>query len=137
MFRRGFIPLTVHAMTDPVIGILLIVAPFIFGFDDDTSRVVSFVTGALVLLVAMTTRWRLSLVKLIPLRVHAMLDLGLGVVLILAPFVLGYSDETAPTVVHVVIGVAEILAALATRWDPDQDPVSGTPRPARNEPLSH
>ena len=46
----------------------------------------------------MMTRSRLSLVKLIPLGIHLMTDVLIGVVCIAAPFVLGFSDETAPLI---------------------------------------
>jgi len=135
--RKGFIPLAVHAMTEPVIALLLILAPFILGFsDNDTATIVSIVAGVIVLLTGMSTRWSLSIVKLIPLDVHRMLDLGLGVLLILAPFVLGFSDESTPTIFLIVIGLGEIVAALATRWHPERDLAADRHRPGRSEPLN-
>jgi len=53
-------------MIEPVIGVLFILAPFILGFDHSSARTLSIVIGAVILLSGMTTRWRLSLVKLIP-----------------------------------------------------------------------
>jgi hypothetical protein len=135
--RKGPIPLAVHAMIEPVIALLLILAPFIFGFsDNDTATLVSIAAGVIVLLTGMTTRWSLSLVKLIPLDVHRMLDLGLGVLLILSPFVLGFSDESTPTIFLIVIGLGEIVAALATNWHPENDLAADRRRPGRSEPLN-
>ena len=135
--RQGFIPLAVHAMIEPVVALLLILAPFIFGFSDNsTATIVSIAAGVIVLGTGMSTRWSLSLVKLIPLDVHKMLDLGLGVLLILAPFVLGFSDESAPTVFLIVVGLGEIVAALATNWHPEDDAVADRRRPGRSEPLN-
>jgi len=135
--RKGFIPLAVHAMIEPVVALLLILAPFILGFsDNETATIVSIVAGVVVLLTGMTTRWSLSLVKLIPLDVHRMLDLGLGVLLILAPFVLGFSDESTPTIFLIVVGLGEIVAALATRWHPEDDLAADRHRPGRSEPLN-
>jgi hypothetical protein len=135
--RNGPIPLAVHAMIEPVIALLLILAPFIFGFsDNDTATILSIVAGVVVLGTGMSTRWRLSLVKLIPLEVHRMLDLGLGVLLIIAPFVLGFSDESTPTIFFIVVGLGEIVAALATRWHPEDDLAADRHRPGRSEPLN-
>ena len=135
--RKGPIPLAVHAMTEPVIALLLILAPFIFGFsDNDTATIVSIAAGVIVLLTGMSTRWSLSLVKLIPLDVHRMLDLGLGVLLILSPFVLGFSDESTPTIFLIVIGLGEIVAALATNWHPENDLDADRRRPGRPEALN-
>jgi hypothetical protein len=105
-------------MTDPLIGVLFIIAPFVLGFDHSSARTLSIVVGAVVLVGTMSTRWRLSLVKLLSLRMHFLTDVLLGVVCIAAPFVLGFSDETAPLVWFLVMGVAELGAAFGTAWDP-------------------
>jgi len=136
MPKRGPIPLAVHAMTEPVIGLLFILAPFIFGFDDDAAKTLSIVLGVVILLSGMSTRWRLSLVKLIPLRVHFMTDVLIAIVCLAAPFALGFSDETAPTVFFLVMGVGELAAAFGTAWAPGDFKEGARPRPGRSEPLS-
>src|ERR1043166_2181335 len=84
---RGPIPLRVHAMIEPLIAILLIAGPWIFGFDDiDSCTIVSVVVGALMLASGLMTRWRFGAVKLIPLPVHFMTDVALGIALIVTPF---------------------------------------------------
>jgi hypothetical protein len=75
-------------------------------------------------------------VKLIPLRAHLMTDVLIGIVSLAAPFVLGFSDETAPTVFFLVMGVGELAAALGTAWDPGDERRGARPRAARSEPLS-
>src|SRR3954449_852406 len=114
MPRRGPIPLEVHAMVEPIIGLLFILAPFILDFDHSSARTLSIVVGVVILLSGMTTRWRLSLVKLIPLRVPFMTDVLIGIVCLAAPFVLGFSDETAPLVFFLVMGVGALGAASTT-----------------------
>jgi hypothetical protein len=115
---KGPIPLKAHAALEPVVAILPIAAPWIFGFDDVSSATaVSVAAGVIMLLSGMSTRWRLSLVKLIPLRTHFRMDLVVGVVLIVAPFVFGDSDRGDATRFLVIVGIAELLTALTTRWD--------------------
>lgn len=58
------------------------------------------------------TRWRLSRVNLIPLRIHFMTDVLIGIVCIAAPFLLGFSDETAPLIFLLVMGVGVYGAAF-------------------------
>jgi hypothetical protein len=45
-----------------------------------------------------------------------MTDVGLAIVLIAGPFVLGFSDFGAATRFLVIAGVLELIAALSTRW---------------------
>src|SRR3954454_10170611 len=115
---KGPIPLRVHAAIEPIVAIVLIAAPWIFGFNDvGSSTAVSIVVGVLMLISGMSTRWRYSVVKLIPLRTHFRMDLVLGVVLIVAPFVFGDSDRGDATRFLVVMGILELATALGTRWD--------------------
>src|SRR3954470_19506430 len=136
MPKRGPIPLNAHAMIEPVIGLLFILAPFVLDFDHSSAKTLSIVVGVVILLSGMATRWRLSLVKLIPLRAHFMTDVLIGVVSIAAPFVLGFSDETAPTVFLIVIGVGDLAAASGTDWARPDERAGERPRPGRYEPLS-
>src|SRR3954463_12248640 len=115
---KGPLPLKAHAALEPIVAIVLIAAPWIFGFDDvDSATAVSIAVGVLLLISGMTTRWRLSLMKLIPLRTHFRMDLVLGMVLIVAPFVFGDSDRGDATRFLVVMGILELATALGTRWD--------------------
>ena len=105
-------------MVEPLVAIVLIAAPWLFGFSDVTSStIVSVAVGVAMLAGGLMTRWRYSLVKLIPLRVHFYWDLLLAAILIVAPFVLGDSDRGDATRFLVIVGVLELLTALGTDWD--------------------
>src|SRR3954466_9859458 len=136
MPKRGPIPLEAHAMIEPVVGLLFILAPFILDFDHSSARTLSIVVGVVILLSGMTTRWRLSVVKLIPLRVHFMTDVLIGIVCLAAPFVLGFSDETAALVFFLVMGVGELGAAFMPPGEPGDYKAGAQARPGRSEPLS-
>jgi hypothetical protein len=116
---RGPLPLRIHAAIEPLIGIILIAAPWIFGFSHtDDAKVLCIVLGILVIAGGALTDWRVSIARIIPIRVHFMWDLGIALVLIIAPFVLGYSDQGGATRFSIIAGVLEAIAALSTRWDP-------------------
>jgi hypothetical protein len=115
---RGPLPLIAHQTIEPLAALLLIGAPWIFGFsDNDTATTLSIIVGVIVLLTGMSTRWRMSLVKLIPLRTHFVMDVGIAIVLIALPFVAGFSDDGGATRFFVIAGVLELGTALMTRWD--------------------
>ena len=117
MLRQGPIPLLIHAAAEPFLVALLIGAPFLFGFSDESApTALSIVAGIVILIVAMSTKWKLSLVKVIPVDVHAILDLIVGAFLIASPFIFGFSDVSEATAFFIVFGVLEILATLGTAW---------------------
>jgi hypothetical protein len=115
---RGPIPLNLHAALEPLIAVVIIAAPWLFQFSETTTAtVICVVVGVVILLVGSMTDWRMSLVRLIPLRVHLMGDLVIGAVLVLTPLIFGFSDEGGPTRFMVIAGVLELMTALMTRWD--------------------
>jgi hypothetical protein len=115
---RGPIPLNMHAALEPFIAVVVIAAPWIFGFSDtDSATVICVLVGVAMLLVGSLTDWRMSLRRLIPLRMHLTGDLVLGAVLLLSPLVFGFADEGGPTRFMVIAGALELLTALMTRWD--------------------
>jgi hypothetical protein len=120
VLREGPIPLYLHGLIEYLAAAVLVVAPFALGFDSDAAVAVSIVAGVLVIFVAATTSGPTSLVNQVPLAVHVLLDYVLAGLLIAAPFLFGYSDETAPTAFFIGLGVAHLLVAVGTRYLPEE-----------------
>jgi prepilin signal peptidase PulO-like enzyme (type II secretory pathway) len=117
--RKGPISLNTHAAVEPFMAILLIAAPWIFGFSDvSDAKTICIVVGIVMLLAGAMTQWRLSLVKLIPIEMHFATDLLLGAFLVVSPFIFGFSDEGGATRFMIIYGAIELATALSTRWDP-------------------
>jgi len=115
---RGPIPLNLHATLEPLIALVIVAAPWIFGFSDtDSATAICVVVGVAILAVGSLTDWRQSLMRVIPLRLHLAGDLTLAAVLLLSPLVFGFSDEGGPTRFMVIAGLLEAMTALMTRWD--------------------
>lgn len=126
IMRSGPLPLKLHAMVEPPVAIVFILAPFVLGFDDDIAQTLSVLAGILELGLFSTTRWRVAPLKVLSLGAHAVADFVTGAILVLAPFVFGFSDETSPTVFFVVMGVTLLAVTAATRFDP-ADPFAVDP----------
>lgn len=123
---RGPLPLNTHAALEPIIGIVLIASPWIFGFSNvDDAKTLAIVLGVAVLLAGMMTRWRVSLVKLIPIRTHFMMDVGVAILMIAAPWIFGFSDSSAAARFFVIAGVLELGAAMMTDWDESEEIAPG------------
>jgi hypothetical protein len=115
---RGPIPLNLHAALEPLMAVVIVAAPWIFGFSDtDSATVICVLVGVAMLLIGSITDWRLSLMRLIPLRMHMAGDLALAAILLLSPLVFGFADEGGPTRFMAIVGALEALTALMTRWD--------------------
>ena len=115
---------------------MLIASSWIFGLsDNNTAKIVMIVIGAIMLISGSMTDWRLSLTRVIALRVHFMTDLLLGVVLVISPFIFGFSNNGAATRFAIIFGALELLTALSTPWDPVEEisatRLGGTPHGAQ------
>lgn len=131
---RGPLPLRLHAALEPFAAGVLIASPWLFGFDNaNDAKTIAILLGVAGLLTGLLTRWRLSLVKLIPLRGHFMFDLALGTALIVTPFVFGFSDDGGATRFFVIAGALELLTTLSTNWDRREEtaPQRAAATPAR------
>jgi hypothetical protein len=98
--------------------VLLIAAPFLFGFDHDSAITVSILLGILLLVVAAMTQGPTSLVDSLGLGVHVLFDFALAAVLVGAPFLFDFSGEAAPTAFFIILGVAHLLVSIGTRFRP-------------------
>jgi len=116
MLRQGPISRFLHGIIEYAAGVLLIVAPFVFGFDSSAATAVSIVAGLVVLAVAASTEGPTGMIASIPTSVHVLLDYALAGVLVAAPFLFGFSGESAPTAFFIVIGVAHLLITIGTRF---------------------
>ena len=54
---------------------------------------------------------------MIPTRVHGIIDYIVAVILIIAPYLLGFADGTPAQWVPTVIGIATIVVSLLTRYE--------------------
>jgi hypothetical protein len=116
MMREGPISLFIHGVIEYAAGVLLIAAPFLFGFKSGAAVALSIVIGVAMLAIAASTDGPTSLIDQIPRPAHVALDFVLAVVLIALPFLAGFSSETAPTFLFIVLGVAHMLITIGTRF---------------------
>jgi len=119
VLRQGPIPPFVHGVAEYVLGAFLIVAPFLFGFEDSAAVAVSIVAGVLTLVIGASSDLPTGLARVIPVGVHFVLDVVIAVALIAAPFLFRFHDETPPTAVFIAVGVGGLLLTIGTRFVSD------------------
>lgn len=110
-----------HGMLDYVVGVLLIAAPWIFGFANGGPETrVPVTLGVAALVYSLITRYELGLIKALPFRAHLTLDFLSGVFLAASPWIFGFADVVY--LPHLLFGLFEILAAVSTRTATDTLP---------------
>lgn len=111
------IPTRIHGVLDYVIGALLILAPWLFGFAAGGAETwVPVILGAGVILYSLLTDYELGMVRTIRMPVHLALDAAGGILLALSPWLFGFSELVF--VPHLVVGLLEIGTAALTERVP-------------------
>lgn len=112
-----FIPTRIHGVLDYIIGVILILAPFILGFARGGAETwVPIIVGALIIVYSLMTDYELGVKKSIRMPTHLWFDGILGLFLALSPWIFGFSDYV--WVPHLVVGLLGIGAALLTHKVP-------------------
>src|SRR3954454_22410406 len=89
--RRGPISPRVHGTLDYLLAAALIAVPLAVDFHDDTATVLMLVLGGAATLLAIGTNWSTGIIRILPPALHGVADIAATIVLIIAPFVLGFT----------------------------------------------
>ena len=124
MLRQGPISVAIHGILDYLLAAVLIVVPLAVDFHDDAATVLMLVVGGAATLLAIGTNWSTGIIRVLPPVVHGVVDIAATIVLIIGPFVLGFTDDTVATVLYVAIGAGGLVATLLTRFESDLMPAA-------------
>jgi len=118
-----FLSVKAHTIIGIVIGVLLLFAPTVFGFINDTAATtVAQLVGIFIILSELVTVSPFGLLRLIPMRAHFILDYITGVFLLLSPWLFGFYGSSEPNkwIPHLIVGILIVGYALVT--NPSLDP---------------
>lgn len=135
------ISLRVHNVIDYIVGVLLIISPWLFGYSEILVARNLFVWGGIALIAySLFTKYYYAIARVIPLGVHMTLDALLGVVTILAPVLFGYRDliTGGQYAWHVIVGIGAIglVALTRPRTEGAKTPLERAEL-SRDVPLTH
>jgi SPW repeat-containing protein len=97
-----------------VLGAILFLSPWIFGFDAGTVSTNAYVTGLVIAIIAIAALAAFAVWE-------EWLNLIVGLWALISPWVLGFQGTTATTV-HVLIGAAVAVLAAIEIWMTTQNP---------------
>ncbi len=110
-----FIPATFHGFLDYAVALTLIAGPLVLGFSG-IAMLLSIAGGAGLFVYSLITDYSTSIQKMLPFKVHLLLDFVAALVLVAAPFLFGAAGgfDTIATYFYVVIGAAVIVVVGVT-----------------------
>ena len=104
----------IHGVLDYLVGTFLILSPWIFGLNPtEPEGVIFIVLGIMAFIYSIITNYELGLIRIIPVKLHLMLDILSGIVLAASPWLFEFSGKVY--IPHLVLGLFEIVAGLITQ----------------------
>ena len=112
-----FIPTRIHGAVDYVLGILLMVLPWLFGFTRGGAETwLPVILGAGVVVYSLFTDYEWGAIRSLNVATHLTLDLAGGILLAASPWLFGFDQFV--WVPHLVLGILEVGASLFTEVAP-------------------
>lgn len=111
-----FLSSKVHTIIGLIVGMALLFAPELFRFSDNqTATMIPIYVGIFIIISELVTTSVISPIKLVPMRIHLVLDWITGAFLALSPWLFGFADQAANVwVPHLIVGILVIGYALVT-----------------------
>ena len=107
----NIIPTRIHGVLDYLVAVILIVLPFLLGFDDHrTAMLVMVILGVATVVYSAMTRYEYGIVSIIPMTIHLGIDLTSGFLLTLSPWIFDFYDTVF--LPHLLLGVLEIVVSI-------------------------
>jgi hypothetical protein len=128
------LPTKIHGALDYIVGIVLILAPNIFGFADQGGAQVWLprALGVVLIVYSVFTNYEWGLVKMLDMRYHLVVDFLAALLLAASPWLFGFSGQTASHwLPHFLVGIAVILVVAVSQTAPEPSGTThGAPHPA-------
>ena len=112
-----FISTKMHGVLDYVVAVLLIAAPWLFGFANGTAaQWIPVVVGVVVIVMSVLTDYEAGAMKVISMPTHLTMDVIAGIFLAASPWLFGFADQVY--LPHLVVGLFSIGSGLFTETTP-------------------
>jgi hypothetical protein len=107
----------VHGVLDYAVGLGLMAAPRVLGFQDAPRAArVPVALGASALAYSLLTDYELGALRVLPMPAHLLLDAMNGLFLAASPWLLGFAKTVRGP--HVALGVLELLVVAGSERQP-------------------
>jgi hypothetical protein len=115
---KPFISTKLHSIFDYVGGIIVTASPWLFGFYNvgGAALFIPLVFGGLQLVMVIFTRHEGGFIKVFPLQLHLFIDMMVGFVLLVSPFL--YKFYPFVFLPHVLLGLFLMGSGIFTKHSP-------------------
>src|SRR3954469_9468644 len=106
-----------HGILDYIVSLFVIAMPWLLGFAQGGYETwIPVILGLTSIIYSLLTNYELGALRVIPMRVHLILDTVSGLLLLASPWLFGFSDYVSTP--HVVTGLVELLVVVMSQKQP-------------------
>lgn len=127
------LPPFAHGMLDYITVVYFLAAPSLFTLTP-TVATISYLLGVVHLMLTIFTNFPLGIKKIIPFRVHGIIELVVGLLLPILPLLMGEAVTFYDSLFFIITGLAILLVWLISRYKKPQQPVSRSENEAAEPP---
>ncbi|HEY5326500.1 MAG TPA: hypothetical protein VIJ27_05835 [Mucilaginibacter sp.] len=109
-----FISTKIHGLIDLLLLVLLLAAPYYFGFTG-VLAMFTYMLAAVQLMLTVLTRYAIGIFKVIPPAVHGSIEFIVGIALIVLAYTL-FKDNADGKLFYVIFGTVLLLTWLVTDY---------------------
>jgi hypothetical protein len=117
-----FISPTIHGIIDYLMVLFLAASPTLFGFSGIASTV-TYAIAIIHLLLCLVTRYPLGLIKVLPVELHAAIEVIAGIAFIVLAFTLFNDNAGGSKLFYIIFGTVILLTWLLTDYAGTSHPV--------------
>lgn len=111
----NFLSHITHGYLDYVTVVIFLLAPSLLGFSG-LPAMIAYGLAAVHLLLTLATDFPNSMVKIIPFHLHGWVERLVGPLLVVLPFILGFSNDMAARNFYIGIGIVIIAVGIGTDY---------------------
>jgi hypothetical protein len=107
-----------HGIIDYIMGIILLISPWLFNFSISGVATSTFVIlGLITIGISLFTDYALAIRRAIPFSTHRAVEIVIAIVLLISPWIFGYADVVGnATVLAVVLAVIWLVVVALTNY---------------------
>lgn len=107
-----------HGAIDYLIGIALIISPWLFQFDNlsDSATYTMVLVGSIILLVSLMTNYPLGVIRILPFPIHGIIELIGTAMLLVSPWLMGFVNVTPAFNLAIVMSIAYLAVISITNY---------------------
>ena len=109
-----------HGILDYATVAIFLNAPMVLGFSGTPSAILYWLAGIHLLMTGLTD-FPYGVFKVIPFRIHGVIDVLAGIFLLAAPWIFGFAADSGPRNFFLVLGVFSFAVVALTNYHPSPE----------------